>query len=39
MPKLYLLQVGLDIKQEKLPEQVKYDIRLRASYLSDSKRG
>lgn len=35
--KLYLMQIGLKIKQEKLPEQVKYDIRLSDSYLSEDK--
>ncbi len=35
--KLYLMQTGLKIKQEKLPEQVKYDIRLSDSYLSEDK--
>lgn len=35
--KLYLLQIGLKIKQEKLPEQVEYDIRLSDSYLSEGK--
>ena len=33
IPKLYLLQVGLEIKEEKLPEQIQYDIRLSDSYL------
>ncbi len=37
MAKLYLMQTGLKIKQEKLPEQVKYDIRLSDSYLSEDK--
>ena len=34
IPKLYLLQVVLEIKEEKLPEQIQYDIHLSDSYLS-----
>ena len=33
IPKLYMLQTGLESTAEKLPEQVQYDIRLSDSYL------
>ncbi len=32
VPKLYMLQTGLEITKEKLPKQVQYDIRLSDSY-------
>lgn len=32
VPKLYMLQTGLEMVKEKLPEQVQYDIRLSDSY-------
>ena len=34
IPKLYVLQVGLEAKAANLPEQVQYDIRLSDSFLS-----
>ena len=34
IPKLYMLQTGLESTAEKLPEQVQYDIRLSDSYLA-----
>ncbi len=34
VPKLYMLQTGLESRAEKLPEKVQYDIRLSDSYLA-----
>ena len=34
IPKLYMVQTGLESTAEKLPEQVQYDIRLSDSYLA-----
>lgn len=34
IPKLYLLQVGLEMKESNLPEKVQYDIYLSESYTS-----
>ena len=34
IPKLYMLQTGLESTAEKLPEKVQYDIRLSDSYLA-----
>lgn len=34
IPKLYLLQTGLEMKSEHLPEKVQYDVCLSDSYLS-----
>lgn len=34
IPKLYMLQTGLESRAEKLPEKVQYDIRLSDSYLT-----
>ncbi|MDE7477691.1 MAG: hypothetical protein K2M91_07045 [Lachnospiraceae bacterium] len=34
IPKLYVLQVGLEIKKEHLPEKVQYDIHFSESYVS-----
>ncbi|MDE5699110.1 MAG: hypothetical protein K2I96_17165, partial [Lachnospiraceae bacterium] len=34
IPKLYVLQTGLETKAENLPEKVQYDMRLSGSYLS-----
>lgn len=38
VPKLYVLQVGLETKAEHLPEHVQYDIRLSDSFLSVSEK-
>lgn len=34
IPKLYLLQTGLEMKEKNLPEKVQYDVRLSDSYIS-----
>ena len=34
VPKLYMLQTGLESRAEKLPEKVQYDTRLSDSYLA-----
>ncbi len=34
IPKLYLLQTGLEMKAENLPEKVQYDVRLSDSYIA-----
>ena len=40
IPKLYVLQVGLEMKADHLPKKVQYDVRLSESYLSaESKYG
>lgn len=38
VPKLYMLQTGLEITEERLPKQVQYDIRLSDSYRQVSKK-
>lgn len=38
IPKLYMLQTGLEGKKEKLPGQVQYDIRLSDSYKQASEK-
>lgn len=38
IPKLYVLQVGLERTEEKLPKQVMYDIRLSDSYVQSGER-
>ncbi len=37
IPKLYLLQTGLEGKEKSLPEKVQYDVRLSDSYVSVDK--
>lgn len=34
VPKLYMLQVGLETKEENLPEKIQYELRLSDSYVS-----
>ena len=34
IPKLYVLQTGLETKTDNLPEKIQYDMRLSESYLS-----